>query len=408
MPGASGATYIEFTQDGSIAYVTDYLGGAVTVLDAVTNSIIAFIDVGTQTGIVEFTPDDNFAYVTNQGSNNVSVIDIATHTVVDTITVGTSPFGLDITPDGSFAYVTNQGSRFVRGSVSVIDIATNVVVADVTVGLFPRHVTITPDGSLALVANIKSTFISVIDTATNTVISTIQMGGTSRDIAITPDGNFAYVMSLSGNKITVIDLSTNTITATIPMVNDPVSLLFTPDGRFGYVNNIFDKTVTVIDTTTNTVVGGTITVGERPRDIEFRPEAANEKPIAAAGVDQAIRAGDTVNLDGSASFDDNTDSAALAYSWSFASQPTGSTATITDAMTATPSFVADLAGAYDVSLVVTDEGGLNSDADSVSVSSDNLALTAIAGEGQLVILGSNVYLDGSGSNDPEMDPLSFA
>ncbi|MGJ8560914.1 MAG: PKD domain-containing protein [Litorimonas sp.] len=155
---------------------------------------------------------------------------------------------------------------------------------------------------------------------------------------------------------------------------------------------------------------------EIPRDVllaaggicaERANYASNEKPTAAAGLDQAIRAGDTVSLDGSASFDDNTGSVDLGYNWSFSNQPVGSTAILTDAMTATPSFTADLAGTYDIALIVTDEGGLDSDADNVSVSSDNLAPTADAGDGQLVVLGSNVYLDGSGSNDPENDPLTY-
>ena len=37
----------------------------------------------------------------------------------------------------------------------------------------------------------------------------------------------------------------------------------------------------------------------------------NSPPTANAGADQSIRAGDTVDLDGSASFDDNTASALL-------------------------------------------------------------------------------------------------
>ena len=133
----------------------------------------------------------------------------------------------------------------------------------------------------------------------------------------------------------------------------------------------------------------------------------NTPPTAVAGADQAIRAGDTVLLDGSASFDDNTATAALLYSWSFSVLPTGSSASIAGANTATPSFVADLADTYVVALIVTDEGGLASAADDVVVSADNLAPTAAAGSDQLVIIGTTVNLDGSASSDPEFDPLSY-
>jgi hypothetical protein len=139
----------------------------------------------------------------------------------------------------------------------------------------------------------------------------------------------------------------------------------------------------------------------------FEIATQNEPPTADAGHDQSIRAGDTVFLDGNASFDDNTPTSLLEYAWSFSSVPPGSDAALDAADTATPSFQSDIAGTYVVDLVVTDEGGLPSVPDQVEVSTDNLAPTAVAGEDQLVVIGSTVPLDGSASSDPEDDPLSF-
>jgi N-acetylneuraminic acid mutarotase len=132
-------------------------------------------------------------------------------------------------------------------------------------------------------------------------------------------------------------------------------------------------------------------------------------PTARAGLDQNIRAGDTVYLDGSASFDDNTASTALLYSWSLVSRPAGSTATLTGAATATPHFVADVTGTYDVQLIVTDSDGLPSSPDHVLCSSANLAPTAVATvDFNLLILGETAHLNGSASTDPELDPLSYS
>jgi hypothetical protein len=143
-------------------------------------------------------------------------------------------------------------------------------------------------------------------------------------------------------------------------------------------------------------------------EIEIDGIVVNEAPTAVAGDDQAVRAGDTVFLDGSASFDDNTASSTLQYAWSFSSTPSGSTATLLNDDTATPSFFIDLPGTYVADLVVTDEEGLSSEVDQVLVSSSNLAPTADAGDDQLVIVGTTATLDGSGSSDPELDALSFA
>lgn len=130
-------------------------------------------------------------------------------------------------------------------------------------------------------------------------------------------------------------------------------------------------------------------------------------PVAEAGADQSIRAGQTAFLDGSDSFDDNTATPDLLFDWSFDSTPPGSIATLDGPSTAMPSFVADLPGVYVVELVVTDEDGLSSNPDAVTVSSDNLAPTAVVEADQLVFVGDTVNLDGMASSDPEGDALNF-
>jgi probable HAF family extracellular repeat protein len=138
------------------------------------------------------------------------------------------------------------------------------------------------------------------------------------------------------------------------------------------------------------------------------PLPTNEPPTANAGDDRGIRAGETVVLDGTNSFDDNTPSVALGYAWTLVA-PVGTTAVLTGANTATPSLATDPAfqGEYEVSLVVTDEEGLTSGADEVLVSTDNLPPTANIAANQLVILGESATLNGSASTDPDNDPLSY-
>ncbi|HUS74204.1 MAG TPA: PKD domain-containing protein, partial [Sedimentisphaerales bacterium] len=90
----------------------------------------------------------------------------------------------------------------------------------------------------------------------------------------------------------------------------------------------------------------------------------NIQPMADAGLDQSVLAGDTVSLDGSASTDTNGD--VLTYSWSFVSRPAGSVAVFSDPTSVQPSFVADEPGDYVVSLVVND-GFVDSDAAIVTI-----------------------------------------
>jgi len=131
-------------------------------------------------------------------------------------------------------------------------------------------------------------------------------------------------------------------------------------------------------------------------------------PTANAGLDQSIRAGSTVHLDGRQSFDDNTPSTALGYAWTLVSRPTGSAAALLNADTATPSFVADSAGTYSSRLIVTDAQGLSSAPSFVTISSLNQAPTAAAGADQLVPVFGLAQLNGGGSTDPDGDALTYA
>lgn len=129
----------------------------------------------------------------------------------------------------------------------------------------------------------------------------------------------------------------------------------------------------------------------------------NEAPTADAGPDQNARAGTVVFFDGTSSFDDNTQTQDLIANWTIASAPIGSATDLVGSDTLMPSLLIDISGTYVIELVVTDEAGLSSSADSVIISDNNLAPTANAGPDQLTYLGTTVFLNGSASFDPEGD-----
>ena len=80
--------------------------------------------------------------------------------------------------------------------------------------------------------------------------------------------------------------------------------------------------------------------------------AANVAPVANAGVAQTVARNATVTLDGSGSTDANKDT--LIYRWVLTYRPTNSTAVLTNANAEKPTFVADQAGVYVATLVVSD------------------------------------------------------
>ncbi|ASK34569.1 hypothetical protein CEK62_09320 [Alcanivorax sp. N3-2A] len=133
---------------------------------------------------------------------------------------------------------------------------------------------------------------------------------------------------------------------------------------------------------------------------------ANSAPVAAAGTDQAVKAGDTVTLDGSGSQDADGD--LLSYQWQFVSRPDGSQASLSDSSAVAPTFVADLPGAYVVSLTVNDgEADSTSARITITATEVNAAPTADAGADQAVTTSGTVTLDGSNSKDANSDTLTY-
>ena len=131
----------------------------------------------------------------------------------------------------------------------------------------------------------------------------------------------------------------------------------------------------------------------------------NHPPVANAGPDLTRPVGQTAQLDGSASSDQ--DGNPLTYHWTLTSIPTGSQATLSDADAVKPTFLVDKAGTYVATLIVSD-GVANSAADAVSISTVNSAPVAHAGPDQTHLIHTTVTLNGSGSSDVDGDPLTYA
>ncbi len=132
----------------------------------------------------------------------------------------------------------------------------------------------------------------------------------------------------------------------------------------------------------------------------------NVMPVANAGNAQSVTTGTVVTLDGSASSDENGDT--ISYSWSFTSKPVGSSAALSSSTVIKPTFTADLAGTYILSLVVND-GKIDSSASTVTINAakPNTAPIANAGNAQSVATGRVVTIDGSGSSDADGNTLTY-
>ena len=148
-------------------------------------------------------------------------------------------------------------------------------------------------------------------------------------------------------------------------------------------------------------------VPSQPDAVSITAMTGNVPPVANAGPARSTPPGQPVTLDGTASHDPNNTS--ITYSWRIVQQPPGSHPILTNANTATPTLTADVPGVYTLQLTVSD-GSLTSPPvqTQCTVATGNLPPIANAGPDQTVTAGQLVTLNGSGSSDPNGDPLTYS
>ena len=137
---------------------------------------------------------------------------------------------------------------------------------------------------------------------------------------------------------------------------------------------------------------------------------SNSAPVANAGTAQSVSTAAVVTLNGTGSTDANGDT--LTYRWTLTSKPTSSTAALSSATVASPTFTADLAGSYVASLVVNDSkvDSTNTSTVTITASAANSAPVANAGPVQTVSRTGGtvtVTLTGAGSTDANSDTLTY-
>ncbi|MGK5595630.1 MAG: PKD domain-containing protein [Parachlamydiaceae bacterium] len=330
--------------DGLKIYVVNQDSNDVTPIDATNQFTNDPISVGENPVAVAFTPDSSKAFVANQGAllaGSVSVINALTDSVITTIDMPGNPVAIALTPDGSKAYVVNNAVG--AGSVSIIDVATNSMIGSINIQNAPAGISVANNGR-AYVNNVGSNSVSVIDTINDVLIAHLAMNEAPISLAVTPNGSKIYVGTLSPGAIHFIDAFTlihNTI------FNEPsqgyLAAAVTPDGQKVYFSDYSGKRAVVIDTSSNAVT--TIDLGNQPLSIAIPPDPA---PLARFNATLA-NAGQPSQFDASAS---SAPIGGIAnYFWDFGDGTTQSTAQPVITHTyAQP-------GNYHVSLAVTSAGG---------------------------------------------------
>lgn len=194
------------------------------------------------------------------------------------------------------------------------------------------------------------------------------------------------------------------------LVNYQWALTSTPAGSVAELNNINLAAPTFVADVEGTYEAELVvddgSVNSSADAVTIVAVEANTAPIANAGIEQSVKAGASVTLDGSASLD--VDGDPINYEWAITSAPAASSASLDSTTSIDPSFTADVEGTYTIQLIVND-GSVKSNADTVVViaTSANSKPVADAGADARVTAGTAVTLDGTASSDADLDVLTY-
>ena len=133
------------SSDGSTAYVSNFLGDSISVVDLTAGRTIGYIRSGKQPAMLaiqDSADGQRQLWVANTGSSEVWLIDADTQKLVTRVPVGKGAHGVVVTPSGKI-YVTNSNDN----TVSVIDQAEAKVLTTVAVGNNPNGLTFLPNAA---------------------------------------------------------------------------------------------------------------------------------------------------------------------------------------------------------------------------------------------------------------------
>jgi YVTN family beta-propeller protein len=156
---------VTFNRTGTKAYVTNWTGRSVSVIDTARQRLLSTVLLSPRshalladhpTGIAR-NPVRDEVYTANANSDTVSVISTRTDRLVATVDValvrgaakGSTPVGLSVSPSGRTLYVADAGEN----AVAVVDLSTRRTVGFIPTGWYPADLKVSPDGRHLVVVN---------------------------------------------------------------------------------------------------------------------------------------------------------------------------------------------------------------------------------------------------------------
>ena len=258
------------------------LGGYAWVLDTRTNQVTARIPIGQLAYAIDFSGDGSRAYIATAGSDSVVAIDCESHAIIARARSGREPVLARVSPDGETVLVVNRGDA----TLAIHDAKTLALRAKVRVASQPEDVAVRPDSSVAFVLSRKEPRLSVVDLQRSVLLTNLELAGKPSDMLLKPDGGELYVISPEAHGLQVINTWTHEVGDYVMLGSAPTHGVLFPDVGALFVSDTAAGRVTPVDIT-NRRVSRPIPAGSAPTVLRFDSLDADHKPSLLLVVDQA-------------------------------------------------------------------------------------------------------------------------
>ena len=239
------------------------------VLDARTLRPIRKISLQDKPHHFYKVPHQNKAYLSHFGGTNVvSVLDLLTNKLIAEIPAGNGPRHMEFSDDGKRAWTANLDDH----SVTMIDTQTDKAIWTTKVTSRPNYVE--EAFGYAFVANLGGASLSVLDARTGKYITDVPTGAKPFNMAVSCDEKFVMSANSGDNTVSFVDVANLAELARVsimgpvatsqhdPKITQRLNPRVSPDCKYLWVGNQASGTFAVLDITQRKMVGEVRSAGK--------------------------------------------------------------------------------------------------------------------------------------------------
>ncbi|MDF2655378.1 MAG: hypothetical protein K0R19_1852 [Bacillota bacterium] len=172
---------LDFTQNGTLAFVTLRNTSQVAVIDLSVNLVVKVLPAGAGTECVSVSPTNRLAMVSNEDGNTLTPINVQlAEPALQNIPTQRGPVGLAFTPSGRWLYCANRYDN----TVSLFDTFTHSELTSIPAGQGPYGAELANSGKQLVITNTFENTVSIINTRINQVTATVEVGPAPGFLAI--------------------------------------------------------------------------------------------------------------------------------------------------------------------------------------------------------------------------------